>query len=555
MNNAALLLNLILAGTSTHSTDAPRLVVLVSVDQMIPEQLERLAPWLDGGLGRFKRAGRMFRAAELGYARTETGPGHVTLSTGTYPMKHGIVGNAFFDRELRKTVYCVGDDGVAPVTSEGPQGESAEMGDMSPRNIRVPGLGDYLGALFPDSKVVSIAGKDRAAVGMGGREADVALWWDRRAGGFRSSTYYGATLPDWAVEWNGTWPERYTAFAREGWKPLEADLPGSGTVADDREGEMNSLFRRREFPYELPSLDGTPDGTALAHGASATFSSPLVDQFVLSMARAAIDEFELGRDGSPDLLAIGLSACDITGHSFGPYSREVTDVLLRADDGLGDLFDLLDERLGPEGWIACLSADHGVLDLPEGLVQRGVDALRLGRAEIMTLREELLGRLGEAYGSDLGFDFNGGLVFDPQQIRERDVDPSEVWDLAATVARGSDWIARAYTFSELRDTATDSASAAEDALRWLMARSVAAGRGPDVSIVRQPWTLLALPTGTSHGSPYPYDRRIPLVFLGPGFAAGTSHEPAGAVDAAPTLLDALGIDVPEGMDGRALPRE
>ncbi|MFT5049458.1 MAG: hypothetical protein ACI8QZ_000851 [Chlamydiales bacterium] len=555
MNTTALLLGLSLAGSIPGRAPAPRLVVLVSVDQLIPEQLERLAPWLDGGLGRFHRTGRTFRAAELGYARTETGPGHVTLSTGTYPSTHGVVGNGFFDRERRHMVYCVGDDSVAPLTSDGVQGVPVGGGDMSPRSIRVPGLGDYMVAASGDSKVVSIAGKDRAAVGMGGQEADVAIWWDRAAGGFRSSTYYADALPDWVLEWNGTWPDRYQDFAAQGWQPLRSEYPGSGTAADDRKGEMAGFFRRRVFPYGMPGIDSVSDAAALARAAAVTFSTPLVDEFVLSMASVAIEQFDLGADAAPDLLAIGLSACDITGHSFGPYSREVTDVLMRADDGLGELFDLLDERLGSDGWIACLSADHGILDLPEGLRERGIDSDRIPQAEVVGLRERVVGRFGEAFGSDLGFDYTGGLVFDEQQIQERDLDPLGVWDLAAHVALETEWIVRAYTFAELRETDVQSGAPAADPLRRLMARSVAEGRGPDVSLVRRPWTLLAVPTGTSHGSPYAYDRRIPLVFMGPGFAPGTSHEPVGAVDAAPTLLDALGIEVPERMDGRALPRE
>jgi arylsulfatase A-like enzyme len=67
-----------------------------------------------------------------------------------------------------------------------------------------------------------------------------------------------------------------------------------------------------------------------------------------------------------------------------------------------------------------------------------------------------------------------------------------------------------------------------------------------------PWHLLGMQAGTSHGSPYPYDRRIPLVFHGPRIPRSRSYERASSTDAAPTLLLRLGLPVPAGLDGAAL---
>ena len=60
-------------------------------------------------------------------------------------------------------------------------------------------------------------------------------------------------------------------------------------------------------------------------------------------------------------------------------------------------------------------------------------------------------------------------------------------------------------------------------------------------------------TGTNHGSPYDYDRHVPLVFAGPGIAPGVSSERVATVDLAPSLAAHLGIRVPTELDGRALP--
>jgi len=46
---------------------------------------------------------------------------------------------------------------------------------------------------------------------------------------------------------------------------------------------------------------------------------------------------------------------------------------------------------------------------------------------------------------------------------------------------------------------------------------------------------------------------VPLMFRLPGGAAGTVEEPVGLVDVLPTVLDRLGLPIPEGLEGTVLP--
>ncbi len=55
-----------------------------------------------------------------------------------------------------------------------------------------------------------------------------------------------------------------------------------------------------------------------------------------------------------------------------------------------------------------------------------------------------------------------------------------------------------------------------------------------------------------HGSPYRYDRHVPLFFLGHGISAGTSDAAVRTVDLAPTLASVLGLEVPEDVAGEVL---
>ena len=512
----------------------PRLVVMVVVDQLIPEQLRRLEPELDGGFGRFLREGTVFWNATVDYSSTETGPGHATLATGRYPSSHGIVANQFFDRATNAEIYCVGDKGAHPMNDKGVDAASA---GVSPANLRGDALGDLIQAAQGASKTVAIAGKDRSAVLLGGRQPDAALWWDNQRGGFVSSSYYGEKLPAFAGTWGATWAER-----ARGWEwtlEVKGDLARLGTAPDDRAGEVSRYGRT--LPRRLPEKDEELGG--------AVFSSPLVDYFTLELATLALESLDLGRDDAVDFLGLSLSGCDAVGHAHGPDSVEVTDLLVRADHELGRLFAALDEKVGAGRWIACLSSDHGVLDLPESLSARAVGARRIGMGELAELRkgvdEEVA--LLDAGGADLKLVLTEqGYVFDEAAVTAAGLEPATLREAIATAAERSPIVAEAYTLDELR------AEKPVDPWASLYARSMAEQRYPDVALRLQPWTLLGLPMGTSHGSPYPYDRRVPLAFLGPKVAHRARFDAASPTDAVPTLLALLGITPKDKLDGRAL---
>ena len=535
--------------------EPPALVLLVVCDQLIPEQLDRLAPWLDGGLARFWDEGRSYPRASLGYALTETGPGHATLSTGCLPSRHGIVGNQFFDRVRGKTVYCMSDANVRALSLTG----AAETGSgSSPHYISAITLAETLLAADPASRVFSVSMKDRSAICMAGPAPAWAVWWNRTVGGFMSSTHYGSELPDFVSLWNDTWREQAQGWD---WTPsFDADPTPLGTAADERPGESPYGEHGIRFPYRLPELDpevlagADPEAAAaqVKSLASAVYGYPLGDQFTLQMARRALEAMQLGQDEHPDLLAISLSSCDAIGHSFGPYSWEVTDCLLRTDRALGHLLDLLDERVGPGRWVGVLTSDHGVLELPESLQARGIGAKRIQIPEVALFRGALTRALEDAHGERLKLEFKGrGISLDPVQVGELGLDAAALRRTIARISVQAHWVAAAYTLEELMGEESPKAQG-EEAWLKLYRASAHPGRSPDVVLRLDPWVLMNSGRGTSHGSPYEYDRRIPLAFLGPPFAAFRCFEVVGLRDVLPTLLPLLGLAPLGPVDGRDL---
>lgn len=359
----------------------------------------------------------------------------------------------------------------------------------------------------------------------GGLAGGHVYWYSFREGRFVTSTYYAERDPEWV--------ER---FHREALPAIVADSVWRCEVPEalrrmarrDSVGYENgghSTFPHR-FWVEAGRAEDPPDGGERLHHWLAR--TPVLDQATFALAAAAVRALSLGRGGSTDLLALGLSSTDAIGHSFGPHSLEQLDNLLRLDRELGALLDLLDAEVGLDGYVVGLSADHGAVPMVEHLQEQGVPAERVTRSRI-----GLLGSAARAAAAEAGTD--------------REAIARAVRDTIL----GFDFVADAYTVTELR------AGVAADSFVRLYRNSlhadrwVAAGARWGVE-VRFPEYWYPGGSGTGHGSPYLYDRHVPLIFMGPGITRGRVTGKVLTVDVAPTLASLIGIPYPDDLDGRDL---
>ncbi|MFN4358932.1 alkaline phosphatase family protein, partial [Sphingopyxis alaskensis] len=160
------------ARRATAAIQAPKLLVVIAVDQLSADLFAEYRGRFRGGLARLA-TGVVFPSAYQAHGATETCPGHSTILTGSHPARTGVVANNYFDLSVAradKRVYCAEDETV-PDTSSG-SGKYAP----SVKHLLVPTLGDLMKARDPQAQVVSVAGKDRAAIMMGGHRADETLW-------------------------------------------------------------------------------------------------------------------------------------------------------------------------------------------------------------------------------------------------------------------------------------------------------------------------------------------------------------------------------------------
>ncbi len=513
-----------------------RLVVLVSVDQLLPDQLEKYDSLFTGGLRRLRDEGFRYTQAEHRFAWTKTAPGHATLATGTYPCGHGIVSNDWWQEGAEGwfEMYAVGDSESPLVGVSAPR----QMG-RSPANLARSGLADWIEAADRHARVVSISRKDRAAIPMAGRTTGHVYWTAPGETKFVTSRYYRRSLPDWVRRFNDN---SMPSFVRSKWDLELSSEQQAFARPDSFPGEGDRGIAT--FPHVM--ADEVDDNTT-PELHEWWVDSPFPDEAVLALAREAIAELELGRRGTLDYLALGLSSTDEIGHDFGPHSLEVLDNLMRLDRLLGELLDVLDTAAGPGGWVLALSADHGVLPLPERRWDNGLEAHRVERAQIRSaraLRDEILAD-GEADAIDR---LAEGL--ERFEWIERVVSAERLLADAAGDQTDLD--------ADLRELSENLPGLNGD-LGVLIRNSSFSGRfandlGPmKLALIFRPGTLLGYyEKGTDHGSPYWYDRHVPVIFMGGGVEPGLSDDRVSTADVAPTLADLAGVPFPPDLDGRPL---
>jgi len=511
-----------------RATDAPRLVVFISIDQMRADHLERYRQLYTAGFQKMLSGGTAFSNAGLNYAISSTGPGHATLSTGVYPWKSGIVSNNWNDRLTKGKVYCVEDSTALMVGGEG--------GKRSPHLLRTTTLGDWLQTASPRSRVISLSYKDRAAILLGGKHPTGAFWYDRETGHMVSSSYYFRTMPAWVNAFNaGGWVAHNTPPA---WTKLKAEdvyAPyGPDTLAGEKPWNGKTSFPHVFNPQSLNTQ---------------VFDSPFGNSLLLDFGLAAVRGEELGQRGITDLLCISLSATDNIGGSFGPNSHEMIDNLLRLDGAIGEFITQLETTIGREHIMVVLSGDHGVMQLPE--YRQQIEHLAARRFDNSPMIDRELKNLDSLlrleYPTTARLIRKGFLNYSAAQ--QAGIPDSVLDQRVRTVLLSVEGVSDVYFRRELLDPATPPRPYLQS-----YRHSTQADRSPDFYIRDCENCLVTSDlAGTSHGSPYAYDTTVPILFWGKAIPAQRIDRAVHTVDIAATLARMLALQAPADLDGTVLP--
>lgn len=501
----------------------PRLVVLLVVDQMRADYVDRFRDDWTSGLKRLVTEGARFTNAAYPYLTTVTCPGHATIATGTLPYSHGIFQNTWFDRDRNRVIPCTEDSSVKAIS----YGQEAGDGASASR-LMMPTLADQLRQR--GGRVVTLSLKARSAIMLAGHGGTAVTWLAESSDQWEtSSAFTPAPVPE--------------VHAHLLANPIEADYGRSWTrvledaryrSVDEGTGENPPRGWTRAFPHVLGGSDPAPRQPGkefYEHWER----SPFADAYLGRLAAALVESMRLGQDGRTDVLGVGFSSPDLIGHAFGPASHEVQDTYARLDRTIGALLDRLDALVGRERYVVALSSDHGVADIPEQGEGRGNGGRISTRAIGDLVEERARAVLGP--GVYVSRVVTNDIYLRPGVYQRLMMQRGALAAIRRAIAR-QPGIARVFSADELRD-----GSSSTDRQRRAAALSYVPGRSGDLIMLAKPGWITAA-AGTTHGSANADDQRVPLMLFGAGVKSG---EYAGAVtpaDIAPTLANLAGITLP-----------
>lgn len=508
---------------------APSLIVTVVVDQLSANLFNQYRSQFTGGLKTLADQGMVSINGYQTHGVTVTCAGHSTVLTGAHPARSGIPANDWLDTTTGQETYCL----AAPQNTLA-HGKNTDNGPVGPEQLSASTLGDWLKAVSPESRVYGVSGKDRGAITLAGHKGDGAFWL---TDDFGFTTYVEpgqsaqARLAPVAAL-NARMIDRFTRQAPS-WTYSNAAcrrLEGQWTIAG------------QTFDSKVPPADFHLD------------NSPILDELTIEGAIELLDSQQLGRRGVTDMLGVSLSATDRIGHSYGTQGPEMCEQMLRLDTALGVLMDKLSTI--PGGAIVVLTADHGGSDFPERSAVEGYPhAGRVDRALQPRVNAALKARFG--LDADPLISSAGGFVI-VDKDRKSLPEPlrSQVLTAAIELLNAEPQVALAVARDELLAEPVPNSINPEDLnVRERLRLSAVAGRSPDILRAWQPGLTGQGRVGgaiSSHGSPWDYDRRVPIVFWWPGAEGQERFLPMRTIDIAPTLANLIGVTPDAPIDGRCM---
>ncbi len=499
----------------------PKLVVLLTVDQMRADYVDRYQSDWTGGLKRLLTQGARFTNAAYPYLETYTCAGHATVSTGTFPHIHGVFQNTWFDRERGQPINCTDDETAESVTYSG------KGRNDGPGRLLIPTFADEMRAQR-SARVVSLSLKARSAIMMAGRGGDAVVWMTDALDGWQTSKAYAAT----AVPAVQAYVDAHPIDADYG-KVWQRMMPPSRYPEPDAgEGEAPVKGWTSSFPHVLKGAGNAPD----AQYHEQWQHSPFADDYLGRMAAALTESLRLGKGATTDVLAVSFSSPDLIGHQFGPASQEVRDLYARLDRTIGLLLARLDTLVGRNQYVVVLTADHGVGEVPEQRKRRGQSAGRLSGPAVNTVvqraAETVLGP-----GQYAARVVSNDVYFQPG-IYDRLRQQPGALDAVIKALTDQEGIDRVFRSEEVAGAISSS-----DQVLRAAALSYVPNRSGDLLLITKPGWMFSV-DGTTHGSATADDQRVPIVFMGRGIRQGIYADAVTPADIAPTLAVIAGIRLP-----------
>jgi len=531
----------------SNHTGRPQLTMVFVIDQFAYHYLYKLRPFLSGGIKTMLDNGVLYTHATHPHGVPSTACGHAAIASGAYAKHHGIIGNEWAD-DAGNAVSSVQDDsGNAAILRPDGNGVFPKRGASS-RNLMIDNLSDSfaLSAATPQTKnmVFSFALKDRSAIMMGGKMGK-SFWFDEQGYGMTSSKAYFDQLPEWLVAFNKEHAPQFGKTLQ--WNPVHPltspayDFAQKDNYAHCALGPLCST----KFTIKDPQLNGQESLLTVFD------KTPHADRLVVEAAKTCLLHNFSGKPDESCLMWISFSSLDLAGHVYGPHSIEAMDMVYQVDQRIQELMDFAKKKYPHINPIFVLTADHGVMPIPEVLQDQGfpmpvrVDATALVKnLNKIALQEFGLENIVSVIKPPQFF-FNKKLFRTLSKDQKR-----QLTERLADELRRHPSIKQVWTRYEL-----EKPSSGSDFYADLFCNQYYKGRSPHLTVLTAPYHMLTKHgKGTSHDTPYLYDIHVPLVLWQAGkMEKKTISQPVRVLQLPVTLAHFLNIQFPSADEKEMLP--
>lgn len=481
----------------------PDITIVFVVDQLGYSYLSKYRPYLKFGLKKLMNQGVFFHNALYPHAMPTTPTGHAAIATGAFANMHGFNSYGFVDSE-NKFVEITEDnsDKSLEFTIDGKLRKTGQ----SPKYLMADTVADQfvLASKYSKQEVqaeaASFALKPRAGIPLAGcGNLAKAFWFSEEDGAMTTSKFYFDKMPDWLKNFNArNQIKDGTCFV---WKPFYK--PSSDCYAfAEAQNYSYSAVNQEKSPTKKIKIDYSNSKNF------ETFKrSPFSSQLLFAAAKAYIRK----KTNKKLLVYVSLSNFDYSGHLLGPDNFDQIDLLYHLDWQIGKMISFVERLYGAKKSLFVFTADHGISPIPEILNKQGLKAAE--RIDGKLLLEKVNSEVEKEFGyRNIVQHFEAPQLYLDRKVLDRlsDVKKNQLYQKIKEVLLSENGILYAWSDIDLEkgDTGYDL-----EEIRSMFAKQYVKGRSGNIVYLTYPNKMVSMyPKGTSHCTPYRYDRHVPLIF-------------------------------------------
>lgn len=519
-----LLLGIIQTGWTQEKKEytPPRLLVGIKIDGLKTAHLHLL--WKNFSVGGFRKLmtqGMIIEELNHPILDTGTAADDATISTGSIPFYHGVVGNHYFDKKRGE---------VTAILQDKKQKGIGTKHAFSAKKLLTTNIADEIKLKHPHSYVYSIGIDPHSAIMYGGHNADAVSWIDAKNSRWATSSYYNKGLYKWADDMNAN-------------------------------GECQKIMSKKWTPvasitsYRYPTQQGSrTQPFAYTHSNSLKNDKwlciPNANEMVYQLAQRTIDSEPLGRDKQTDALFLQFTVNTPFQQTYKLTLAEQEDMYIRLDGLLQQLFYKIEQKVGKAEVLFFVVGSGGDTHAPDELKKQQIPAGYFNAENTLALLNSYLVAI---YGQEKwikGY-YAKNIFINKKKVAERKINLTEMKEKITQFLLEFESIQAVYTATDIRNLAGQT----DDDRAYIRNSYHPTKSGDCIFTLRPGWIENTTNGATISQSSNPRTT-IPFIVLKEGIAPHVKTQKTfETIDIAPTICSLLRLSRPNAAIGKTIKLE